>query len=126
MDNTSPQHVPFQEYKGISLKTDPISGVLLAKWIIDMIKHSRGEAQINPEQMRVATMMVQENYRLVYGDRKAARAFTTRDPMAFLSALWPAYTFPASANVVAEVTIYPDGTVKAKGRTLISHPGRVK
>ncbi|MGH9928569.1 MAG: hypothetical protein ACREA9_04970, partial [Pyrinomonadaceae bacterium] len=126
-DNTSPAHSPFQVYQGppVPVPGDPISIALFAKWIIDLRAHSEGEASINKEQMLAATQALRENYRSVYGEKRSQRAFTRRNPMGFLS-VGQIYNVPSWSNVLATVTVYPDGTMKAKGDKLIYHPSKTK
>jgi hypothetical protein len=124
-DNISPTHRGFQGYGNppIPYPSDPISNGLFAGWMQNLRVHMAGESEISPGDMSAATQALQENFRRVYGETSFRRATTRRDPFAFLHMVFLVRSW---SNVLATVTVYPDGTMDANGPKLIEHPRKTK
>jgi hypothetical protein len=126
-DNISPAHSGMQVYQGAPPTLgDPLSTVLWVRWLLDLQAHKDREAAINPDQMYAAVEVVRQQYRGIYGERKYRRAIGEGGGSSyFWNQFWNLRPQIDSLRVMAIVTVYPDGTARAQGPDLKSHPKKV-
>jgi len=123
MDNTSPAHMPFQLYEGLSLKGNVyIDSMLISAWIGGLWEHSSREASISDAQLNGAISAVREHFKNVYGETLYRQAV----PLLFENATFSVVDGKPILNAgnLGTITVHPDGTMQYEGPLFKSDPKR--